>query len=352
MGALFSHPKPEDPITTVKLQGSKNKLRMEGGGYPVDVSGSFCDVFKAYDEKTQQRFALKRYRAAAVSASGITEEQAKWFEQESRHWQSLNHRHVLHLHGIAKDTFGGMYLVSPWIEHGSLWKYIRVNPDCDRSKYLRQTAEALVYLHSKNLIHGDIKAQNVLISENDDALLSDFGLSKVVSTQTMAGLKGVAPLRFQAPELWKGASRNVKTDVYAFGMLIYQVLSGSFPFRDCQAHAAIYMKVVEGGERPPREPSESPTGKSYESLWDVAEKCWQEDPDDRPSMREVALALPSVISESLRRKTVGPSSQPSAREPRFRERFMSFNVSARDSRPATPDISYDFPSVDPPEDVN
>ncbi|KAG8898724.1 hypothetical protein FRB99_007196 [Tulasnella sp. 403] len=285
--------------TSVTLQGSKRKLKMEAGGYPVDTSGSFCNVFRAYDKKTRQRFTLKRYRAAVVSAGGFMED-VELFEREAEIWRSFDHRHILPFVGIARDPSGGMYLVSPWIERGSLWDYIRAHPNqCDRRKYLRETADALVYLHSRDLIHGDIKAQNVLISENDEALLCDFGVSRDTVLATQPILKGTTPLRFQAPELWEGFSKSMPTDVYAFGMLIYQVLSGELPFSYCGAHLDILVAVLHRDERPPCEPEHGPTGESYRHLWMVAESCWRREPSERPTMVNVHLQLSRLDDYSM-----------------------------------------------------
>ncbi|KAG8895414.1 hypothetical protein FRB99_000603 [Tulasnella sp. 403] len=309
MGGLISHSDPGVvTVVKVKIGDTTVKLKLDEDGRPVNVSGSVCDVYRGRHRK--DCYALKRYRTAI---DGLNEEQLKHFQQEASNWQRLDHPYVLKLLGIAKDASGGMYLVSPWLERGSLWDYMRRTPSCDRLKYIHQTADALAYLHERGLIHGDVKAQNVLISGNDDALLSDFGLSKVVSSQTLAGLKNAAHFRFQAPELLElGESRTPKSDVYAFGMLIYQVLSGRLPFYDASSQTAIYNIVVQKRQRPPHDPMESSTGQPYTRLWDVAEKCWAAEPGDRPSMRHVLVDLPSTGADLRRRRSIAGERDPQA----------------------------------------
>ncbi|KAG8898723.1 hypothetical protein FRB99_007195, partial [Tulasnella sp. 403] len=208
----------------------KKTIKLDDNGRIINNSGSLCDVYKGYEKSTFGRVALKRYR---------------------------------------EDVTGAIE---------------------DRKK-LRQIASALVYLHERKLIHGDIKAQNILISGSNDAKLCDFWLSKLDSTQTVAGQKGLGPLRFQSPERWVGEGRTTKSDVYAFGMTIYQVLSGQLPFFECQSHMDIYHRAVEEDERPPCLPEVGPTGKLYTPLWTIAERCWHKNPADRPTMRDVEQQL-------------------------------------------------------------
>ncbi|KAG8893202.1 hypothetical protein FRB99_002140, partial [Tulasnella sp. 403] len=298
------------PVTVeIQLPGAtwKKKVKLEGGGYPVDVSGNFCDVYRGYEDSIG-RVALKRYRVN--SSTGIMDEHRRWLDEEAKHWAGLKHEHVLPFLGIAKDINKTLYLVSPWMDHGPLWEHISNDPLCDRPRYLWEISSALVYLHEKRLVHGDIQARNILISASNHAKLCDFNLSKPISMQTMAELKGVGSIRFQAPELWEGAGRTVKTDVYAFGMTIYQVLSGLLPFSDLQKHTTFINAVLKRNERPPCLPEVGPTGRSYRQLWVVAENCWQKDPADRHTMREVHLELPSFPSDLARRRSTSDNSSP------------------------------------------
>ena len=84
-------------------------------------------------------------------------------------------------------------------------------------------ASALYYLHSNSIVHGDIKGSNVLASPNGDALLCDFGLAKLVGSQTSGSRKGSGTLRWESPELLHGQTKSAASDVWAFGMTIYEV---------------------------------------------------------------------------------------------------------------------------------
>ncbi len=84
----------------------------------------------------------------------------------------------------------------------------------------------MAYLHGQRVIHGDLKGANVLVSAEVRILLCDFGLAKMVDTNTSTSRAGLGTLRWQAPELLGGASKTFQTDVYAFGLTIYEVRMG------------------------------------------------------------------------------------------------------------------------------
>lgn len=88
---------------------------------------------------------------------------------------------------------------------------------------LLETADAVVYLHSQGIVHGDIKARNILVSGSRHALLCDFGLAKWASSITASASKGMGTARWQSPELLKGESRCFASDIYAFGITIAEV---------------------------------------------------------------------------------------------------------------------------------
>lgn len=101
-------------------------------------------------------------------------------------------------------------------------------------KQLRQTADALHYLHSKGVVHGDVKGNNILISDSGSALLCDFSLTKVLPEVTSTLMKGAGSVRWMAPELWDNAAKSFDTDVYAFGMTIAEVCVDLSPAKSGQ----------------------------------------------------------------------------------------------------------------------
>ncbi|KZV95740.1 kinase-like protein, partial [Exidia glandulosa HHB12029] len=149
------------------------------------------------------------------------------------------HQRILPFIGISRYNMNTV-LVSQYYPKGNLTKYLLHNPTADRHRLVLEVAEAVNFLHHEaGAVHGDLKCDNVLISDEDTAVLADFGLSTVVEKSeddltTVTDIRRANTLRFCAPELLlddgvlQGGRRRSKTkesDVYAFGMLILQVRS-------------------------------------------------------------------------------------------------------------------------------
>ena len=95
------------------------------------------------------------------------------------------------------------------------------------------------YLHRHRFVHGDIKAENVLISSDGGALLCDLGLARFKELQTSVAQKGAGSTRWQSPEVMKGESKSFESDVYAFGMTIYEVTAR------CMEHHPLRLTLVQ-----------------------------------------------------------------------------------------------------------
>ncbi|KAF8603367.1 kinase-like protein, partial [Ceratobasidium sp. AG-I] len=139
-------------------------------------------------------------------------------------WSKLRHENIQQLLGLA--TFRDQVaLLSPWMDNGSLADFLIKNPDVGRSKMCLGIAEGLAYMHSQGVVHGDLKAANVLVSNDLTVKITDFG-STLLSTFSLnfASTDAVSfSLRWAAPELILSQSRIVPTtesDVYSLGMVI------------------------------------------------------------------------------------------------------------------------------------
>ncbi|KIO18682.1 hypothetical protein M407DRAFT_83657 [Tulasnella calospora MUT 4182] len=253
------------------------------------VNGHFGDVFEG-THRTIGRIALKRPR---ISATGYDDSR---FEREAATWQQLRHTHILEFIGTLRRD-GHIYIVSPFIDNGTLAEYVVRNPKVNKVRLLYETADAVNYLHMEGVVHGDIKAGNILIGNDGSALLCDFGLTRMTDARTSTCMKGAGSIRWMSPDLWDNAPRSFQSDVYAFGMTIVEVLSGKEPFPHLLTTMAVMMAVMTKGERPIKEPLSSLDGSSYETAWQVSEACWQISPSDRICMSEAFQRLsqdPSV----------------------------------------------------------
>ncbi|KAG8973426.1 hypothetical protein FRC05_008817 [Tulasnella sp. 425] len=156
---------------------------------------------------------------------------------------------------------------------------------------IRDVAKGLNYLHQRGIVHGDIKGSNLLVSSSTpvEGVVADFGLAKLVDTHTASSLQGAGSLRWQSPEILYGASRSFKSDVYAFGMTVYEIISDKVPFEDTPFYAVFFK--IHSQERPVPAPLISPSGYKYTREWDVAKAAWDHHPQFRPSMDRILQLL-------------------------------------------------------------
>jgi len=187
---------------------------------------------------------------------------------------------------------------------GSIRQYVRSNEGVDRLKLLVDVTEGLSYLHSANVVHGNLKGNNILVDDKGTACLCDFGLSAMVATlhaHTSASVTG-SP-RWMAPELFDrkdgdpGNSRpSEMSDIYALGMVFIEVFTGEIPFRRYQEDGQIFHHLMTGG-RPVRPAHTLALGFS-DSLWELVEMCWHADKFKRPSA--------SFVLSQLYKASLGP----------------------------------------------
>ncbi|KAJ7336465.1 kinase-like domain-containing protein [Mycena albidolilacea] len=250
--------------------------------------GGFGDVYQAsYDGK---RVALKRIRT--FTADSTTHRN----RLEALVWQGLRHRFILPLLGIDRLTFAPSFcMVSPWMKYGTVLRYLQDRGRGGVNRLLLEIAQGLGYLHSLNIIHGDLRGTNILISDDGHACLSDFGLattfSEADSTATMTSSSNRAgSARWFAPELIEpksfGCERFVRTtasDVYAYACVCLELYTGRPPFAHLPDVAAM-LRVI-AGDRPEQPPVVSA------ALWQLVTAAWVPEPHARPSIHKIAAAL-------------------------------------------------------------
>ncbi|CAE6476293.1 unnamed protein product [Rhizoctonia solani] len=188
------------------------------------AEGAFGDVWKGQLIDGID-VAVKVLRYALVSNDGS--KNMKRAMREIYNWSKLNHKNVHQLLGVTIFD-GRLGMVSKWMEHGTLQQYLKQHNNIDRHALCPQVAEGVAYLHSVDMIHGDLKACNILVSADGTLKLTDFdysiisGLSLAFSATTRTG---GGTLRWMAPELVLATDedpteRSKQTDVYALGMTI------------------------------------------------------------------------------------------------------------------------------------
>ncbi|EGR28996.1 protein kinase domain protein [Ichthyophthirius multifiliis] len=190
--------------------------------------GKHSTVFIAQDKLSGFIFAIKRLNKSEI----IEQEMEEQLSHEIKTQMSCNHPNIVRLYGYFDDP-SYFYLLMEYLQGQQLSSLLSdqnngVFDEGEAGFYLYQVASALNYLHKKNIIHRDIKADNIIVS-NGIAKLADFGYSRLCSQQNTRNTF-CGTLDYLSPEIVNGENYNYSVDVWAFGVLAYQLLQGIAPF--------------------------------------------------------------------------------------------------------------------------
>ena len=250
-------------------------------------AGGMATVYLAEDLKHGRKVALKVLRPELAAALG-----GDRFPREIRIVAQFNHPHILSLHDSG-EAEGFLYYTMPFVEGESLRDRLareRQLPIADVVRILREVTDALAYAHARGVIHRDIKPGNVLLSGRH-AVVTDFGVAKAVSasaagdTLTTVGIAVGTP-QYMAPEQAMGQGEiDQRADIYALGILAYEMLAGRGPFDADTPQAILAAHVIEQ----PRDIRELRPGVP-EALAYAVMKCLAKNPADRWQSADELLA--------------------------------------------------------------
>ncbi|KAJ7233204.1 kinase-like domain-containing protein, partial [Mycena rebaudengoi] len=176
-------------------------------------------------------------------------------------------------------------MVSPWMENGTVLRYLNDHGRDNVDRLLSEIAQGLEYLHSRNIVHGDLRGANILINDKWSACLADFGLTSLSdATAATHSSNRNGSVRWMAPELLAPDrfghlkfSRTPASDIYAFGCVCLELYTGRPPFADISETAAMFRVI--NGERPLKPSCDPPI---LEALWQYVDKYWTENSAMRP----------------------------------------------------------------------
>jgi len=190
--------------------------------------------------------------------------------------------------------------VSPWQTNGNVLDYVKAHADADRSSLITGAAQGLEYLHSRDIIHGNMKCANILVSAKGDACICDFGMSKLIEevTETSASvtLTTSGSARWLAPEVIEGkvSSPTMAADTYSYAMAILELLTGKHPFADHRRDVQVILSIVVQKQTPPRPVDDDASLWLSDGLWSLMQRCWHKDAQSRPSMAQVASHIMEI----------------------------------------------------------
>ncbi|CAE6538099.1 unnamed protein product [Rhizoctonia solani] len=237
--------------------------------------------------------------------TGDAAEEAKNRVHASREihtWNKCKHPNILPFLGLAvfRDRIA---MVSPWMKNGTMREFLRQNVDVDRCQLSVEICAGVAHLHGINVVHGDLKGDNVLISDDGHALLTDFG-SADLENRTIAFTQFIDQcgwtVRWGAPELLQETVlRSTAADVYALGMTILEAITGELPFTN-KHEMAVMLAVCLNRELPTRPTAEIPANSEHgDKLWKLLCDCWAPEAKKRPSAARVESVMRTVTKESL-----------------------------------------------------
>lgn len=216
----------------------------------------------------------------------------------------LDHPSIVRFYGVNFQSFSdpsclGPTIITEYLPKGSIndLLFLKRNSKSPpikitstmKLKWLLGISHALLYLHHHGMIHRDLKSDNVLLDEEFNPHVCDFGLSRCFPTILSASItNGIGTPIYMAPELFDPDSQiSTKVDVFAFAILTYEIITGTVPYHELSKKTNSFQlgNKISKGYRP-KFPNETP-----ESIKEFIEKCWSQNPDDRPTFDEIFSTL-------------------------------------------------------------
>ena len=238
--------------------------------------GGMGAVYKAQDIELDRTVALKLIRPGLAMDANV----AARFKQELLLASKVSHKNILRIHDLG-DANGVKFISMAYVEGQDLHQVLLDHGKLplDRAlKLAKQMCSALEAAHAEGVVHRDFKPQNILLDKNEQVYVTDFGLAK--SLEADAGLSRSGEFlgtpRYMAPEQVEGRGIDHRVDIYALGLILYEMLTGDVPFHADSTIQLMYKRVNEA----PKSPKElNPDLPDW--IVRVVMKCLERDPDNR-----------------------------------------------------------------------
>jgi WD40 repeat protein/serine/threonine protein kinase len=203
-------------------------------------SGGFGAVYRAYQSTIGREVAVKIILPGYANQPDFI----RRFEAEARLVARLEHIHIVPLYDYWRGP-DGAYLVMRWLRGGSLQDALVEGPFSleDAATLLDQVASALATAHANGVVHLDLKSSNVLLDEEGNAYLADFGIAKELSQPIDSPSSEELPIGPASPEQARGEPVTPQTDIYSLGIVLYEILAGMEPFRGLNAIERLFKHI-------------------------------------------------------------------------------------------------------------
>jgi tetratricopeptide (TPR) repeat protein len=268
-------------------------------------AGGMGAVYQAWDDSLGIAVALKVIRLSTFASPAESRQLEARFKRELLLARQVTHPNVVRIHDLG-ELGSTKYLTMAYVEGSDLATVMRREerlPVARGLSIVRQIAEGLSAAHAAGVVHRDLKPANVMLDAEDRALLTDFGIARSMEAATVHTAPGsvVGTLEYMAPEQARGESADRRSDVYALGLILYELLAGGRPRAAGAGGLAELLSRIETG--PPALATVAPDVPS--ALEDVVARCLESDPEARyPSAVELLADLNRLDADGRLRPTV------------------------------------------------
>jgi serine/threonine-protein kinase len=261
--------------------------------------GGMADVYKAEDLVLGRIVALKILHKQFASDEGFLER----FRREARAAAKLNHPNIVSIFDVGEEN-GIHFIVMEYVKGMTLKKVIQKDAPMSTEKVVHvamQIAKAMEFAHMHEIIHRDIKPQNVILTDNGEIKVTDFGIARAGSTSTMTRTGAIlGTAHYISPEQAQGSIVGPTTDIYSLGVVMYEMATGELPFRG-ENPVAVALKHINDTPLPPRHVFNGVP----DSLEAVILKAMSKKPSDRYRSGEALRNDLKRVIEGLPVKVVG-----------------------------------------------
>jgi serine/threonine-protein kinase len=257
--------------------------------------GGMGEVYAAQHTKIEKRVAIKLLRHEIVT----NKEAVGRFEQEAMSASSIKHKNIIGIEDFGTLADGRIYLIMELLEGKPFNDLIRESLPLPRLlNILIQTGHGLAAAHAKGIVHRDMKPENIFVTNGDVPKLLDFGIAKVSGADGQNNLTRTGTIFgtpfYMSPEQALGQAVDHRADIYAMGVIMYEVFTGSIPFQG-ESFMGILTQHITAEPRPPSQNAAAHGKPLPPGLESIILRTLKKEPDDRhQSMDELVQALITV----------------------------------------------------------